>query len=283
MLPDYLQKLKKRGITDLPIENSIGLFSVGFDPIPGSFGAKDEAIDSAVNRLRTKFKLLLAARLLKLTLNASSSRLNIVASLTIADSNKALLAQSFTVRGEQNSSQKNLNIINSTTDSLAKIEIDKPVQISVENREKRDLYMGVLIFSPDGDIDIIFPLSEDKNAALIRSGQSLQIPNNTQIQAGIKLSFGKPLGMAEVLIVASTAPIDKALKPLQALAKEQRSQTRSISLVAEKAEDAIASLLDDLASGTRGTNQPSPDVRLFDTKTMAALSMSFEIVEHSIS
>jgi hypothetical protein len=89
--------------------------------------------------------------------------------------------------------------------------------------------------------------------------------------------------MAEVLIVASTAPIDKALKPLQALAEERNNSQRSESQIAEKKEDAIASLLDDLASGTRRTSQPSPDVRLFDTQTMATLSISFEIVEHSIS
>jgi hypothetical protein len=145
------------------------------------------------------------------------------------------------------------------------------VQIAVENRETRDLHIGVLIFSPDGDIDILFPLSDGKNAALVLAGQTIQIPKEG------KLSFGKPLGIVEVLIVASTAPIDKALKPLQTLASERTRGKRSGGQVAEKAEEAIASLLDDLAGGKRG--ETKTDIRLFDTQQMAALSITFEIVE----
>ena len=270
MLPSYHQDLETRKFADLPDVNSVGLFSVGFELIPGSFGVKDETINDAVNRLQTKFKLLLAARLMKMTLNTNSSRLNVVARLTVAN-NRALLAESFTVRGAKISSAKNLQIISSENGSLAEVEINKPVQISVENLENRDLYIGVLIFSPDGDIDILFPLNDGKNAALVLAGQTIQIP---------KLSFGKPLGIVEVLIVASTAPIDKALKPLQTLVIEQRSEKRSSSQVAEKAEEAIASLLDDLAGGKRGETKTG--IRLFDTQQMAALSITFEIVEKKV-
>lgn len=274
MLPHYRQEFEKRAIADLPPVNSIGLFSVGFEPIPGSFGAKGESINEAVNRLQTKFKLLLAARLIKLTLNTSSSRLNVVASLAGANT-QSLLAESFTVRGGKSLSPRIPPTVKSQTQSIAQIEVDKPVQISVENREKRDLHIGILIFSPDGDIDILFPLSDGKTA-LVSAGETLKIPSGTQVQDEV-LSFGKPLGIAEVLIVASTAPIDKALKPLQALRMEQRSEKRSSSQVAEKAEDAIASLLDDLASETRG--ETKTNIRQFDVQQMAALSITFEIVD----
>ncbi|MEH2058265.1 MAG: caspase family protein [Nostoc sp.] len=276
MLPAYRQDLEKRAIADLPPVNSVGLFSVGFELIPGSFGATDENINEAVNRLQTKFKLLLAARLIKLTLNTSSSRLNIVASLAGANT-QSLLAQSFTVRGGKSRSPRILPTVKSQTQSIAQIEVGKPVQISVENRESRDLHIGVLIFSPDGDIDILFPLSDGKNAALVSAGETLQIPSEAEMKTGGKLSFGKPLGIVEVLIVASITPIDKALKPLQALIMEKRSEKRSSSQVAEKAEDAIASLLDDLAGGTRG--ETKTDIRLFDTQQMAALSITFAIVD----
>ena len=264
MLPSYHQDLETRKFADLPDVNSVGLFSVGFELIPGSFGVKDETINDAVNRLQTKFKLLLAARLMKMTLNTNSSRLKVAARLTVAD-NRALLAESFTVRGAKISSAKNLQIISSENGSLAEVEINKPVQISVENLENRDLHIGVLIFSPDGDIDILFPLSDGKNAALVLAGQTVQIPSEG------KLSFGKPLGIVEVLIVASTAPIDKALKPLQTLVMEQKSEKRSSGQVAEKAEEAIASLLDDLAGGKRG--ETKTDIRLFDTQQTLPLGI----------
>lgn len=271
MLPDYRQGLEKRGIADLPNENSIGLFSVGFEPIPGSFGAADEAIDAAVIRLQTKFKLLLAARLIKLTLNSSSSRLNVVAEMTYK--NRGLAAQSFTVRGNQQSFQNQPLDGNYKTSSLTQIKIDEPVQIWIENRENRNLYLAVLIVSPDGDIDVLFPFDGDKNAALVAAKEKRKVPNS------VELSFGKPLGLAEVLIVASTAPIAKALKPLQALAEEQRNPRRTESQMAEKAEDAIAFLLEDLAGGTRGNTEQNAGVRLLDVGQMAALSISFEIVD----
>ncbi|MGV0107571.1 DUF4384 domain-containing protein [Nostoc sp. DSM 114160] len=284
MLPVYRQQLEKRAIAyggrfanaDLPPVNSVGLFSVGFEPIPGSFGATDENINEAVNRLQTKFKLLLAARLIKLTLNTSSSRLNVVASLAGANT-QSLLAQSFTVRGSKSASPTIPLKVKSQTQSIAQIEVEKPVQISVENRENRDLHIGVLIFSPDGDIDILFPLSDGNNAALVSAEETLQIPSEAEMKTGRMLSFRKPLGIVEVLIVASTAPIDKALKPLQALIMEQRSEKRSSNLVAEKAEDAVASLLDDLASGTRG--ETKTNIRQFDVQQMAALSVTFEIID----
>ncbi|MDJ0502980.1 MAG: caspase family protein [Nostocales cyanobacterium LE14-WE4] len=273
MLPSYHQDLETRKFADLPDVNSVGLFSVGFELIPGSFGVKDETINDAVNRLQTKFKLLLAARLMKMTLNTNSSRLNVAARFTVAD-NRALLAESFTVRGGKISSAKNLQIISSQNSSLAEIEINKYVQISVKNLENRDLHIGILIFSPDGDIDILFPVSDGKNAALVLAGQTIQIPKEGT------LFFGKPLGIVEVLIVASTAPIEKALKPLQTLVMEQRSEKRSSGQVAEKAEEAIASLLDDLAGGKRG--ETKTDIRLFDTQQMAALSITFEIVDQKV-
>lgn len=279
MLPDYYQDLSARKITDLPDINSVGLFSIGFEPIPGSFGVKNETINDAINRLQTKFKLLLAARLMKMTLNTTSSRLNVAAKLKVAD-NQALLAESFTVRGNKNSSAENLQIISSENVSLAEVEINKPVQIIVENKENRDLHIGVLIFSPDGDIDILFPWNDSKNAALIPAGETLEIPKTADIKNGAKLKFIRPLGIAEILIVASTTPINKALKPLQILANERRRGTRSSSQIAETAEEAIASLLDDLAGGKRSGTET--DIRLFDTQQMAALSITFVIVGEKV-
>lgn len=277
-LPSGLAPALQQQLLDaLPVVNSVGLWSVGFEPIPGSFGVAHETAKEAIQRLQTKFKLLLAARLLKMTLNTSSSRLNVVAKMTVADT-QALLAESFTVRGSQNAAQGKLRTIAAGAGGLAQVEIDKPVQILVENRELRqDLHMGVLVFSPDGDIDILFPLTGDPNAARVRAGETLQIPSADQLRQDIPLSFRAPLGIVEVLVVASTAPIAKALKPLQALIAEQRKSERSASQVAEKAEGAIASLLDDLAGGSRGPSQ-STVMRRFDVQHMAALSITFAIV-----
>jgi hypothetical protein len=255
----------------LPAVNSVGLWSVGFEPIPGSFGAADEAVPDAIQRLQTKFKLLLAARLLKMTLNTRSSRLNVVARMQVANT-QTLLAESFTVRGSQPVAQQNVRTINVGTGGLAQVAINQPVQILVENREpNKDLHIGVLIFSPDGDIDVMFPTTDAPAAALVKA---------RSLQKIAVFTFGKPLGIGELLVVASTAPIAKALKPLRALAQERHNLQRSEDRSAEQTEMAIASLLDDLASGTRGSS-PAAALRRFDVQQMAALSITFAIVAGS--
>ena len=289
MLPAYHQELVERvtkglapdlqqqAIAELPKVNSVGLFSIGFDYILGSFYTSGETIGDAVDRLQIKLRLLLTARLIKLTLNTNSSRLKVAASLKVADS-QTLLAHSFTVRGENHLSLTEIQTIDPTAGTLAQIKVHKSVQILVQNQDNCDLHIGIFVFSPDGDIDILFPLSDEENAALVRQGQALQIPNATQIQTGTSLSFREPLGIAEILIVASTKPIQKALMPLQTLAEERKNPQRSESHVAETAEIAIASLLDDLVGVTRDVAQPVSEVRQVDIQQMAALSISLEIV-----
>ncbi|MBF2026607.1 MAG: caspase family protein [Oscillatoriales cyanobacterium C42_A2020_001] len=277
MQPDYHQQLAKQTQSDLPPVNSVGLFTVGLEPIPGSFEAAGETVTAAITRLQTKLRLLLAARLIKLTLNPQSSRINLIASLKPVDQ-QALFAQSFTVRGMTAQASAPSILASSARAAVAQVPINKPVQIVVENREaKRDLHMGVLIFSPDGAIDVLFPLSDGKDAAIVPAGQTLKFPTDAQIQDGAKLSFSKPLGLAELLIIASTAPITQALRPIQALADEKGNPQRSQTQVVDKAEAVVASLLDDLAGGTRSRTY-SASVRKLNVQQMATLSITFEIV-----
>ena len=270
---------RQQALAELPPVNSVALFSVGLALIPNTYRTTERGIGGAIASLQTKFKVLLAARIVKLTLNTSSSQLNVAARLKVAE-DQELLAQSFTVRGGGDPTD-GVQVINPTTVKLAQIPIRKPIQISVVNRDYRDLHLAVLIFSPDGDIDILFPRSDGPDAALVPRGEILDLPSAIEIQDGASLSFKRPWGVAELLILASTTSIQKALVPIQVLAQEQRSVSRSESLVAEKAEGAIASLLDDLASETRGEEGSEWVDRLFDPKQMAALSIPFEIVDEA--
>ena len=212
-----------------------------------------------------------------MTLNTHSSRLNVVASLKPVDQ-QALLAQSFTVRGAKTQTLTPSVLASSTKNAAAQVPINKPVQIVIENREpKQNLHIGVMIFSPDGAIDVLFPLGDGKDAAILPAGQTLKIPSDAAMATGGQLSFTRPLGLAELLVVASTEEITKALKPIQALAAEKQNPQRSQCQVVERTEAAIASLLDDLAGGTRsGANAAT--VRRLDVQQMAALSITFEIV-----
>jgi hypothetical protein len=282
MLPDYRQDLiaqiqrqpdvskaqQQAAIAALPEVNQLGLFSVSLDPLPGAFRAATMPVDQVVQQLQTKLKVLLAGRLLRLTLNTTSSRLDVVGELKLAD-RQTVVGQAFTARGAKTPVASTLTEIVTQLGKLPQIPIRQAVEIVVKNRETQALHIGVLIFSPDGDIDVMFPKTAEPDAALVQAA-------STQTITGFK--FTKPLGIAEVLIVASTAPLQVALRPLQRLAQERRDPQRSDERSAEQTEKAIASLLDDLTQETR-SHISTQSLRQLNVQRMAAISIPFEIVE----
>ncbi|NET10207.1 MAG: caspase family protein, partial [Symploca sp. SIO2B6] len=66
---------------EIPLVGSIGLFRPGQDVLQGSFREPEESVTDAVNRLQSKFSVLLASRLLKILVNPSTSQVNVVASM----------------------------------------------------------------------------------------------------------------------------------------------------------------------------------------------------------
>lgn len=265
-------------IAKLPEVGSIGLFTIGLDLLPGTDRKMSDGIETVISSLRTKLKTLLTARLVKLTLNTHSSQLNVTAKLKVAD-NQILLAQSFTVRGENTLKTKTVPAVDpQKIVNLAQIPIGKSIQISVENKDNQDLHLALLIFSPDGDIDILFPQTNGPDAALVGKKQTLDLPSQAQVQQGAALQFKPPLGIAELLILASTSPIRKALVPIHALAQERRNPQRSENRVEQQTKNVIFGLLDDLSASARGGDRNSSVERVFDPKQMAALSIPFEIV-----
>jgi hypothetical protein len=290
------QELQKRKQQENPAIGSVGLYDQGLDLIPGSFGAAGESVTQAVERLRAKFRSLLAARLVKLTLNADSSRMNVSAKMRIVDgTGKPLdvVAQEFTVRGE-NPLQKTEGVNQTATvipagavtfeNGIPRLPLGTRVQLEVANREKGDLYVTVLVISPEGDMFVIFPNSwtETTQAAIIQAGQTRKIPDPAQ-QDQFKITVGKPLGTAEVLVIASATPIREALKVLQQIASSRGRESGPVALE-EDSTRAIDTLLGDLDRSSRSGGNPldvsyDPTARAVNTAQLAALSITFRSVE----
>jgi hypothetical protein len=241
-------------------ENRFALFSPNFDRLPDSAGAPGEAIAPALVRLRAPLTLLLAARILKLMLNTQSSRLKVSAAMRVANS-REILAQSFTVRGGGQPVQTIQSSSTRAIQPLSKLEVGQKFQLLVQNQEAQPLYIGVVFVNPDGTV-LPYPTEQQ-----LPANQTMVLP----AQDGITLQ--PPLGVAEILIIASGVSLEKALTALAAL--------RSVQTVrrGEATVEVVDQLLNDLDAGTRGAVQPASDVRLVDTRQMAALSIGIEIVE----
>ncbi len=275
MTAEYQQQLQQTGKRDLPPVGSVGLFYPGLDIVPGSFGATGEAIAAAVTRLQAKLKSLLAARIVKLTLNTNSSRLQVAVAMTRAGQEGQLLANTFAIRG---TGQTRVPPANPANDPK-KLPLGTSIQLKLTNNEPRDLYFSVLVIDAAGEMAVIFPNQWTASAEVMKvaANQSLRIPEPGR--DSFSLIVQEPKGSTEVLIIASSAPLGSALKALQTVASRGGQSRGPMAL--NDPTDIISSMLDDVDAGTRGTRGTSAGdrgVRSVDTTQLAALSITFDVV-----
>lgn len=278
MTDAYRQQLQSQNQA-LPALDSIGLFSPALELVPDSFGAAGETVTAAVTRLQSKFKSLLAARVVKLALNSNASRLNIVASIKPA-SGSQFVASAFTVRGGESQGHPSALPPNSIRNT--RLSLGSKVQLEITNKESRDLHLSVLAIDSAGDMAVLFPnqWAADDDVSRIRAGQTLQVPTPSD---DFSLIVQEPKGTTEVLILVSASPMSTALKALRLVASH--SSVSRGPLAPEEPTAVIDDLLFDLdAEQQRGLSRDSTatasngKIRSVDTSQLAALSITFEVV-----
>lgn len=262
-----------RRSADRPVAGSLGLFSPAkTEWLASSFGPTDESIEAAIGRLTAKLKSLLAARLVKLILNADASALKLEAEMRLEAQSKTLIGEAFTVRSGIERQRS------SSLPPSRQLPLNSPFQFSLRNRENIPLYVSILVLAPSSEIILLFPnrwgASED--VAQLPAQQTLQIPDPQQDPFQF---VTQEQGIGEALIIASSKPLREALQTLQTLAEEQqlprdsRGDWRGPLVPTVRAIDR---LLNDL-SETRGGLGPEAK-RTIETATVAALSITFEVI-----
>lgn len=282
--PAYRQQFLAAQVADIPAVGSLGLFSPALEIVPDSFGVSGETVAGALKRLRAKFQLLLAARIVKTALNTNSSRLNVVATMYPEGAGR-LIASSFTVRGQTRDAAANPPTP-ATPLNAQKLPIGVPVQLQVTNNEPDPLYLNVLAIDPSGEMSVLFPnqWTADEEVMQIASGQTLKIPDPTK--DSFRLVTQEPKGVTEVLILASPTPLREALLTLRRFAELRQRSRGPLSLdaseVSSEPATVVDNLLDDLNNGIRGNvdNIPAREstIRNIDTTQLAALSIAFEVI-----
>ena len=230
--------------------NSVGLFYSGLEPLVNSFGQSGESVTQALSqRLVSKFKFLLAGRLLKLTLNPVSTKLNVKAAIRVSGM-RDLVGQIVAVRGGQAAP--------SIAESANQVRVGQQIQIVVENNESRELQCAIVFLSPDGEVQPL-PFT-----SVIPTKSSITVPGDK-----VKVTISAPLGIAEVMVVLSTTSLDNAIAQLKILSDTRGDDRGSQSV------STIDTLLDDL-SGTRSSSV-SQD-RYLNMQQIAVLSIPVEII-----
>jgi hypothetical protein len=274
------RQFQKASGEELPSVGSIGLFTPALELIPGSFGAVGESVEAAVTRLKAKFKSLLAVHLVKMILNPGSSRLKVVASMNLPESGNEIVASTFSVRGGAKA-EKSVHSTRGPAGNFQQLRVGTRLQFKVTNQENRDLHVSLLVIDPEGAMTVIFPNSwtTTDEATLVKAGESLLIP--VRGKDAFKLTVEKPLGMVEILVIASAAPLRESLQALQKIASRgQQARGLPLSLTDDDPKAVIDSLLVDFDRGTRGGVGVSADesVRGVDAKQLAAMSITFESI-----
>ena len=260
--PDYLSGLSFPAPTS-PATNSIGLFYPSLDGIvPDSFSSADESISSAVNHLAPKLRSLLAARLVKLTLNAQSSKLSVKAWISLIEQNQTIIGEAFTARGA---------VAAQTSEPLTTTVVTVPyrslLQFNVQNNESTDLYISILVIDEAGNIVVLFPNQwrASEIATIVQSGQTLTVGEQG---GGFKIR-ATTRGREEALIIASRQPLTDALLALQTLAKEQLQPGKRSPITPTL--QTIDILLTDLSRSA------SEKGKTYNTDDLATLSITFEV------
>lgn len=263
MTTPYAAHLRTVGAEPPPL-NSLGLLSQSLDEvIPGSFGPVGETVAAAIARLTAKLTALVAARLVKLTLNAQSSRLNLEAVIRPQEAGGDLVAAAFTVRGGDTRAASALR-------ATGQLPLHTFFQVQVSNREPVPLYLSILALSPSGDMVVLFPNDFRATDAATRIGATatLTIPSADD---AFDLET-QERGVGELLVIASRAPLGRALIALRNLAAEQRLASRSPVV---PSLEAIADLIADLSDTRSGSSAAAAQLRTTD---IAALSLTLEVI-----
>lgn len=256
----------QRSLTKVPDLSSIGLFSASKErAINESFGSAGESPEEAVKRLQSKFKLLLASKVLQSILNPRSSKLNV--QVNIHPVGRA--AQSV---GRSGTSRSGNTVETKIAQLSQKVKPGTNLQVSIVNSEKQDLYVGVLAIGSAGDMTLLYPLDFEspEDASLVQAGTTLQVPKKGRDRFDFEVQG--PTGKFDVLVLASVQPLRNALKGLKKI-QAKRGEPRAV----RDPEESINGLLGDLTDFTRAGIAVKNDVSTVDMDTLAALTVTIEV------
>ena len=276
--PEDIQSWQKQQISNPPPVGTLGLFTTGRIPIPDSFSQVGESAEKAVLRLRPRLKLLLAGRILQALVNGDSSQLNVTTSIKPVSGRGA--SGTIASRGSQNA-QSALPAIVSSTQKL-QFAAGTEVQVEVQNKDNRNLYVSVLFISGSGEIIVLFPLDWDapEEKSLVAPGQMIAIP---QPEDDFKFRLRDEAGTFELLVLASVQPLRLALRGLQSIARGRGIGRGSpATLNEDEPVDVMGELLGDLDNHARsgsGIDVIRKGDRLVDATKLAALSTIVEVVK----
>ncbi len=255
---------------------SYGLFSVGHIPILGSFGSVGESVGAALRRLQPLLEGLLAAKLIRLTSNQSSSALGLKVTLSAMKSvnSKSVVLASKTTQ-HANSADKSTQALRSSNVLNNALTIGDRIICQLENFTELPLYVRIFSLDPRGKMMTPhFFTSPYALDSIVPAKQELLIP---QTEAPFDWVVSAPQGLFDIQIVVSRAPLTETTKLLELSSRQAASPTGMVAV--PNPLQVAQALLGDLHNRDRAiapANKPA-DMWVLDVKDWATLGFTYRV------
>lgn len=265
---------------------SYGLYTVGGNLIGKTTGIEEEAVKIAIERLQPHFNNLLAAKLLGLTDNEFSSRLEV--GITLATGEKKATWQKFTpkVEGMQPSGKKFSRLNNGVnladTGGLPKLTKGAELKLRLNNYGDRPLYVAIVGIDPDCDLYALYtPIQKERSDGEI-SLENIELPPEGEltipaVENTWQWKVPESLGVGTLYIILSVRPFSKTLKSFatQQNFKLDRQQILNVT----NPVTAIDALMQDLHDGSAVDSKliSGDNVYALDVNSWASLSFVYEV------
>ena len=260
---------------------SYGLFTVGHQPILGSFGPVGESVGVAIKRLQCFLESLLAAKLIRITENQASSHLDVRATI------KAIIGideRSVTIASKSAARAANIPVNDTMSNTMSNIVRTKPINIGdrlecqIENFSDQPLYTRIFCLDPRGKVltpnFIATPYSSD---GVIAPSETLTIPYP---KAMMNWGVSAPQGNVDVQVVISRSPLLEVAKVLE-LSQRQASSINGLIAIPNPLQVAQALLVDldrtGKSSDLNSFSKPS-DTWMLDVQQWATFNFSYQVV-----
>jgi hypothetical protein len=247
-------------ITGLVTPSSYGLFSPAKATIANTPGEAGEAVKLAVRRLLPQLQTLLATKLLRFTVNESSSRVAVRASLEVVGTPTQIVLQRETTRVVPDLGSA------MPTGKIATVPVGSRIQYRLQNLSAAPLYFLLLGLDTNGKTfyyaqSTVDPA--DRAMETIAPNATLTLPPPTAPTDWIVRS---PIGLSETYLICSHTPFDQT-QPLLPATPDSSATFRPLPSPLEVTQ----AILQDLHQGD------ATDAFALDVKTWATLRFIYQV------
>jgi hypothetical protein len=214
--------LRKNGDTSYDVSRiGYSLSSASGFPVPKSMGIEGEAIKLAVDRLTSKLKTFLAAKLWSLTFNEYSSKLKVSAVLEVmSEDNKKILTKETVGYFQCHKSISREPNNNKYDQIIPSLNNGSKIQYQVSNDSDQPLYCLIVGLEASGTAIALY--SPQLNSIPIPSGETLTFPRDPNVNWIIN----SVLGLEKIQLICSQYPFNKTFEILKKTSniKEEKEQ-----------------------------------------------------------